>query len=100
MEINDIEDGARAEFLQAVADNVKFWVDLPNKTDLERCNGVAFSIMVTLDEHQSEGCIYVGNSNRELHAEYGKYKPRSEPGIGKAFTRLIAGLIRHIFGKR
>jgi hypothetical protein len=100
MEINDIEAEARAEFLQAVADNVTLWAELPNKTDLERCNGVAFSIMVTLDEHQSEGCIYVGNSNRELHGEYFKYAPRSEPGVGKAFMKLIAGLIRHIFGKR
>lgn len=100
MEINDFEDSARAEFLEAVADNVRYWVDLPNKTPLERCNGVAFSILVTLDEHQCEGCVSLGNARKELHAEYGRYKPRPEPGIGEAFRRLVAGLIRHMFGKR
>ncbi len=127
MEINHIEDSTRAEFLQAVADNAKYWAELPNKTDLERCNGVTFGIMVTLDGYgcdkpaksffvpgylgvegdeaegmdlECAGCICLGHTGRELHAEYGKYKHRSEPGIGRAFMRLVAGLIRRIFGKR
>ena len=100
MKINGIEDSARAEFLQAVADNVKFWVDLPNKTDLERCNGVAFGIMVTLDNLDCEDCICLCRSTKELHGEYFKYAPRSEPGVGNAFMKLVSGLIRHIFGKR
>lgn len=99
MDINDIEDSARAEFLQAVADNAKYWAELPNKTDLERCNGVTFGIMVTLDETDIAECIRLGHG-KELHAEYGKYKPRPEHGIGEAFRRLVAGLIRHLFGKR
>ena len=123
MEINDIEAQVRAEFLRAVADCVRFWIDYPNKTPLERCNGVAFSILVIIDgcsldgpslvlfgqddlvtedqnlEPLCPGYVQIGK-DRELHAEYGKYKPRPEPGNGEPFMRRVSGFIRHIFGKR
>lgn len=43
------EEEAREEFLDAVRETAHFWANLPDKTPEEKCNGVAFSILVILD---------------------------------------------------
>jgi hypothetical protein len=42
-------------FLAGVEQNVHYWASLTDKTDREKCEGVAFSIMVMLDG--SAGCL-------------------------------------------
>lgn len=39
----------REEFLEHVRDMVDYWHDVPNKTEKEKLNGLAFSIMAALD---------------------------------------------------
>jgi hypothetical protein len=40
---------ARKEFLQHIHDCSEYWASLPDQTPQERCDGVAFSILVMLD---------------------------------------------------
>lgn len=40
---------ARNDLLSHIAGIAKYWADLPNKTPLERCNGLAFSILCIFD---------------------------------------------------
>tara|TARA_R110000868_G_scaffold162439_1_gene393707 strand:+ start:40912 stop:41217 length:306 start_codon:yes stop_codon:yes gene_type:complete len=39
----------RKEFLYQVSAISSYWASLPNKTEIERCEGVAFSILNILD---------------------------------------------------
>lgn len=39
----------RSEFLQTIAGLAAYWAGLPDKTPLERCNGLAFSILSQID---------------------------------------------------
>jgi hypothetical protein len=39
----------REEFLNHVRNMSNYWATLPDKTDKERCDGLAFSILVALD---------------------------------------------------
>lgn len=43
------EEEIKEEFLTEVENISHYWTSLPNKTNKERCEGVAFSIMVLLD---------------------------------------------------
>lgn len=43
------EAEVRERFLDYVRAISRYWADLPNQTAQERCDGVAFSIMVALD---------------------------------------------------
>lgn len=71
------------EFLEHIKGTVEYWSALPGKTDYEKCNGVAFSILATLDgysgamptfsirpfdEEGKEGPDIVGS----LHDQYAK----------------------------
>ncbi len=42
-------DEVRREFLDYCREMARYWADLPDKTPLERCEGVAFSILVAID---------------------------------------------------
>ena len=43
------KEEAKAHFLKKVRDVAEHWATLPNKTEIERCNGVAFSILNIID---------------------------------------------------
>ena len=40
---------ARKDFLTYLAGLAKYWATLPDKTPLERCNGLAFSVLTIID---------------------------------------------------
>lgn len=43
------EEDLRDAFLRVLAGYAHYWATLPDKTPLERCNGLAFSILVMID---------------------------------------------------
>lgn len=44
----------RKEFLKHIHAVSEYWANLPDKTPQERCDGVAFSILVTLDGESAD----------------------------------------------
>ena len=45
---------AREDFLNHIHALVEYWANLPDHTDKEKCDGLAFSILVTLDGESAD----------------------------------------------
>ena len=89
---------ARARFLDVVSASVQYWATLPGMPARERCEGVAFSILVILDGESGgfPGCDVIARPHPD-DAAY--YSGRGENWIAPG-TLLNAEPLHHALHQR
>jgi hypothetical protein len=97
------DEEVRHQFLSQIKSYVDYWATVEGKTSIERCNGLAFSILIIFDGgssspafditvhphpsdrefHEAEGenwyePVIINNSALLLHEEFIKWKSKSQ----------------------
>lgn len=97
-------DEVREQFLRNVNDIVKFWHGVEDHTELEKLDGVAFSIMATLD-----GCA-IGlpsfivaprphETDKEFHQDEGSDWYPENHEVEDDVNCVISGCLHELLGK-
>lgn len=80
----------RDTLLNSIRETAKYWAEQPNKTPLEIANGVAFSILATLDGCQV-GCpgfslkVAVHEDDKQYHKDRGENWYKNGQSLGCFF---------------